>query len=130
MGRSVLLPSTVTNDTRGLDGGAESDGRLDALSPEAAGLLAHPRRRHAIEHLRTLDGPIGLSDLAEEVAVAERGTVSRIPPEDVEPVHVSLHHSHVPKLVEAGVVEYSRKSDLVELTDGATRVAPYVAGGE
>jgi hypothetical protein len=120
----------VTNDTRGLDGGVESDSSLGVLSPKVAGLLAHPRRRHVIERLRAFDGPIGLSDLAEEVAVAERGTVSRIPPEDVKLVHISLYHSHVPKLVEADVVEYSRESDLVELTDGATRVAPYVAGGE
>jgi hypothetical protein len=46
----------------------------------------------------------------------------------VKLVYLSLYHSHVPKLAEANVVEYSQESDLVEPSAGAERVAPYVEG--
>ena len=63
--------------------------------------------------------------LADEVATA--GTIiSEIPAEEVKRVHLDLYHSHVPKLVEADVVEYGQESDLVELSAGADRLAPYM----
>ncbi|WP_390190844.1 DUF7344 domain-containing protein [Halalkalicoccus salilacus] len=93
---------------------------------DVTSLLAHPRRRRALERLRTFDEPIGLADLADEGAVAERGTIiSEIPVEVVKPVYLDLYHSHVPKLAEADVVEYGQESDLVELSAGADRLAPY-----
>lgn len=103
-----------------------SNGNLDAFE-EAAGLLANSRRRHAIERLRSVDGSIGLADLADEVATAEHGTViSEIPAEEVRRVHLDLYHSHVPKLARADVVEYSKEADRIGLSVGADRLTPYL----
>lgn len=103
-----------------------SNGNLDAFE-EAAGLLANSRRRHAIERLRSVDGSIGLADLADEVATVEHGTIiSEIPAEEVKRVHLDLYHSHVPKLTKADVVEYSQEADRIGLSVGADRLTPYL----
>lgn len=77
----------------------------------AASLLA-PRRRAVLATVRSA-GALPLSELAVRVAARERG----VPPGDVTPdrynrVHVSLRHAHVPKLVDAGVLERDREGDL------------------
>lgn len=109
------------------DGRIASPGHALPSRSDVTSLLASPRRRRALERLWTFDEPIGLDDLADEVAVAERGTIiSEIPAEEVKLVYLDLYHSHVPKLAEADVVEYGQEPDLVELSAGADRLAPYM----
>lgn len=109
------------------EGTGEPSDRPPFSLSDAADLLAHSRRRCALERLRSFDGPMGLADLADEVATAEHGTIiSEIPAEEVKRVYLDLYHSHVPKLAEADVVEYGQESDLVELSAGADRLAPYM----
>lgn len=79
-------------------------------------LLADGRRRAAYFTLVTHEA-LSLPDLADEVAVAERGrTLSNIDPDDVLQVYLSLYHTHVPKLADAGVAEYEQEDDYVALT--------------
>lgn len=55
-----------------------------------------------------------LPDLAEEVASRENGSpLTEISPEEVTRVYMSLWHSHIPKLSEAGVVDYSQERETV-----------------
>lgn len=65
------------------------------------GLLAHDTRRRAIEELAT-DSTISLHALAEALALGERRTL--VIPDHVDRAALELHHVHVPKLVDAGVV--------------------------
>lgn len=65
-------------------------------------LLAHSYRRRVLAALADADDALTLDSLAEEV-------VARAPdlgPADEEPVRVSLHHVHLPKLAAADVVAY------------------------
>lgn len=119
-------------DAAAVDGRVESPDHASPSRSDVISLLAHPRRRRALERLRAFDEPIGLADLADEVATAEYGTIiSEIPAEAVKRVYLDLYHSHVPKLAEADVVEYGQESDLIELSAGAERLAPYMeAAGE
>lgn len=80
-------------------------------------LLSALRRRRAF--LTLLDhGDLSLPDLADEVAVAETGRqLPEIDPDDVLQVYLSLYHTHVQKLAEAGLVEYDQERDFVALTD-------------
>ena len=81
------------------------------------GLLADFRRREALVTLLTHED-ISLPDLADEVAIAERGEpLTRIDADDVLHVYLSLYHTHVPKLARAGLVEYDQDDDYVALTD-------------
>ncbi|NEU56208.1 hypothetical protein [Halorussus sp. MSC15.2] len=80
-------------------------------------LLADFRRRTAYLTLLRHDD-LSLPDLADEVAVAERGEpLSKVDPDDVLRVYLSLYHTHVPKLADTGLVAYDQEDDYVALTD-------------
>lgn len=94
-----------------------------SVSTAVFDLLSDQRRRYVLHCLRTYDNPMQLADVADEIAVLERDTViTDIPAEDVKRVYISLYHTHVPKLVDAGVVEYSQERDAVALTERATEL--------
>jgi len=85
---------------------------LDAMF----GALSNSRRREALRCLGEYDEPLALADLADEVAVAERGgPITDIRAEVVKRVYVSLYHTHVPKLEDAGLVRYDQERDIVAL---------------
>lgn len=65
-------------------------------------LLASPSRRVALEHL-TVHGRTSVRDLAAAVVHSRSLTVAT--PDRIEQVELELRHSHVPKLVDVGVVE-------------------------
>lgn len=85
-------------------------------------VLANRRRRLVLQCLGDAAEPTTIDDLAEEVAARERGSEA-VPEGDVERVALSLSHTHVPKLEDAGVVEYTRKYDELVLA-----VEPDVVG--
>jgi hypothetical protein len=80
-------------------------------------LLAHAYRRHTIEILAE-HTTLSLADLAELVAEreADAGLVD-IPAERVRDLYLELYHVHVPKLVDAHVLQYDQESDVVSLLD-------------
>ena len=104
-----------------------SDGDSDPLSRESMfDLLSNRRRRILLTCLNEHGPTIALPDLAEEVAVREFDSrVTEIPEERVLHVYTSLYHVHVPKLVDAGVVEYEQERDLVRVTENARLVESF-----
>ncbi|SDJ82694.1 DUF7344 domain-containing protein [Natronorubrum texcoconense] len=81
---------------------------------QAFGLLSDQRRRHFLEVMRTYGESLTLPDAAEEVAVRETGCkVTNISAERVHEVYISLYHDHLPRLVDAGLLEYDQERDLV-----------------
>ncbi|MFC7006537.1 DUF7344 domain-containing protein [Halalkalicoccus salilacus] len=58
-----------------------------------------------------------LSELADEIAAVEHTATDEVPNGQAKLVRLDLHHSHVPKLVNAGVLEYESESGLIELDD-------------
>lgn len=80
-------------------------------------LLADARRREALTTLSAHED-LSLPDLADEVAVAEEDEpLTRIDPDDVLQIYLSLYHTHVPKLARVGLVAYDQDDDYVALTD-------------
>lgn len=78
--------------------------------------LSRPRRRYALYRLEEVDDPLSLPDLAEDVAEWEAETSrSELSDERVKDVYMSLYHNHVPRLEDAGLVEYDQEQDAVEL---------------
>lgn len=83
--------------------------------------LAHRRRRHVLRCLAERGSAMRLTALATAVARRELDDAD-VDYADaiVERVRRSLHHRHVPKLADAGLVEYDRTFDAVGLaTDDA-----------
>ena len=83
-------------------------------------LLADERRRHALDCLSE-HGSMSLPDLADETAAREHDQpLPRVPEDAVLTVYLSLYHTHVPKLVETGLVSHDRDCGVVSLADDAT----------
>lgn len=92
-----------------------------AVVDEAFGLLANRRRRLLLEVMRTYGEPLTLPDAAEEVAVRETGRpIPNISPERVHEIYLSLYHDHLPRLVDADLLEYDQERDMVTPTGIAT----------
>jgi len=77
-------------------------------------LLANTRRRLFLEVMCTYEQQLTLPDAAEEVAIRETGrSMTDLSAERVANVYISLYHDHLPRLVDAGLIEYDQERDLV-----------------
>jgi DNA-binding transcriptional ArsR family regulator len=93
---------------------------------ETFGLLKNPRRRYVLYHLRHESRSTDLVTLGRHVAAWETGTtVSEVSAESVETVRVSLFHTHLPKLEDAGLVSYDPETGAVEF-EGADLVGTFL----
>jgi len=94
-------------------------------------LLSSPRRRYILYHLRQTDGPVELTTLAEQVAAWENETdVDNITEQERKRVYVSLYQTHIPRLDEAGVIEYDSDSGMVSLASQAREIDNYLDSTE
>lgn len=104
--------SQPTND-------GETDGRASDVS-ELMALLAHRRRRYLLYHLRRQPRSTTLAEAAEWIAMLDEDvTADRHLSDALERVRLDLYHVHVPKLVDADVVDvdYDESTGLLTLTD-------------
>jgi predicted transcriptional regulator len=105
--------------------GQNSDTAGELEPSEIHNVLRNDRRRHAIDHLRGVEEPISVDELAEHIASLETGASP--PPRDVrKSVYVSLHQTHLPKLDELGIVDYDQRDQRIELRDRAEEVEVYM----
>lgn len=81
-------------------------------------LLGNRRRRYILYYLQKSDEPVDVEQLAKQVAAwIDDVPVTSISERTHQSVYVSLYQSHLPKLDEAGVVEYDQSNKLVRSTD-------------
>ncbi|WP_435068649.1 DUF7344 domain-containing protein [Haloplanus sp. C73] len=111
---------------------APSASDTEALSKDTVfSLLSNQRRRYVIHYLHRTPEPASLRDLTEQVAAWENGvTVEDLEYKQRKRVYTSLHQTHLPKLVEAGIVEYDRDEGTVALTDRAAALDTYLELGD
>ena len=84
------------------------------LIDEAVHVLAEHRRRLTLAVVREYDQALTLPDVADEVAEREHDRPLReLSAETVAEVYISIYHDHLPRLVEAGLLEYDQERDLV-----------------
>ncbi|WP_049984812.1 DUF7344 domain-containing protein [Halobellus rufus] len=88
-------------------------------------LLRNDRRRQTIKCLQSQGREVMLRDLAEEIAERETGE-SPAPRNIRDSVYISLHQSHLPKLDDAGVVDYDRDRKTISLCKHARTVDVYM----
>jgi len=99
--------------------GAGADSRFDVLS--------HARRRFVLVCLATYDDPLTLPDVADELAVFEYDArLPEISAEHVAAIRTDLYHVHVPRMADAGLVEYSQERELVALADAAEELVSHL----
>lgn len=117
----IMADSPLTKSDEAIRGSQTSAETLTL--DEVFDVLANQRRRHVLHSLRDRQLPVTLIDLAKDVATREQETLNGdVPPEEVSRVHLALYHSHIPKLADANIVDYSRERDAVTLSVETDRV--------
>jgi len=92
---------------------------------EVFDLLSNHRRRYAIHFCKQQEGPVTLSDLAEQVAAWELDkTIEELEWNERKRVYTSLQQTHLPTLEDAGMIVY--EDGEVELTDRAKELDVYL----
>lgn len=90
-------------------------------------ILSSPRRRYVLYYLREHGGPVKLTALAEELAAWEHDTtVDELGPQARKRVYVSLYQTHVPKLEDAGLIDYDSDSGELFLAEESSAVDQYL----
>lgn len=76
-------------------------------------LVADPRRRMILRHLsENGDGAVALDELTGTIATGGGQEMVRHAPGDTR-ASVELHHTHLPKLAGAGLIEYDQRSETI-----------------
>ncbi|MGQ4557177.1 DUF7344 domain-containing protein [Halobellus sp. GM3] len=83
-------------------------GTVNLTESQRHQLLASDRRRLAIEILTERIAPVDLDALAAAISAREERD------EAVDRVAISLHHAHLPKMDDAGVLDYNAESHRIE----------------
>lgn len=90
-------------------------------------VLSSQRRRQLLRLLHQRGGQQELADLAAHVAAAEVGTsVDELSPSERKRVYISCYQTHLPQLVEAGLIEYDAGTGTIRNTDNFSDVGPYL----
>ncbi|WP_435064302.1 DUF7344 domain-containing protein [Halobaculum sp. EA56] len=121
------------------DGGTGRDGPPVGRPPDGRGhdglpldvtfeILRNSRRRQVLEFLRGReDRTASISELAEHVAAIENDTtVDRLNAQQRKRVYIGLYQSHLPKMDDAGVVDFEQSRGRVELDPAAEPLFEYI----
>ena len=82
---------------------------------EAFELLSHPYRRLTLSYLTTETESVHVDTLVAEIAAWEGATVGTSRQREPATIERALHHVHLPKLVEAGIVASTANGNNVHL---------------
>lgn len=93
---------------------------IDAAPEVAGGVLADHQRRRVLDILQDASEPLGLADLARDLARQELSTEEGDVSEVAKRYRIELHHKHVPKLADAGYITFDEERRTVALGSNAT----------
>lgn len=80
--------------------------------------LANERRRTILYHLTSCTYPVPFEEVVDKVAVQESKTyVTDIPAKVYEQIALDLHHTHLPKLAQWGIIEYEKDLKLITVAE-------------
>ncbi|NEU57923.1 hypothetical protein FXF75_14575 [Halorussus sp. MSC15.2] len=90
-------------------------------------VLKNRRRRYTLHYLKQEERPVELSELAEQVAAWENDTtIEGLSANERKSVYTSLYQTHLPKLADAGIVDYNQNRGVVELSENAAQLEGYL----
>ncbi|MFB6069210.1 MAG: hypothetical protein ABEJ90_04705 [Halobacterium sp.] len=101
--------------------------RTDQFLPETDihDILRNDRRRNVIKCLQETGHEVSLRDIAVRIAEIETGESP--PPSNIrDSVYISLHQTHLPKLDDAGIVNYDSDRKTISLQKPARQVDLYM----
>ena len=90
-------------------------------------LLKNRRRREVLRVLLDRDETVTLGDLAEQIAAWENDTtVNALNSDQRKRVYVALYQTHLPKMDDAGIIDYDQDRGLITLSDNADLLLMYL----
>lgn len=106
---------------------ADSDAEQRLSKDVIFELLKNRRRREVLAYLLEADETVTLGELAEQIAAWENDTeVSALSSDQRKRVYVALYQTHLPKMDDAGIVEYDQDRGLISLADNADLLMMYL----
>ncbi|MFC6835482.1 DUF7344 domain-containing protein [Halomarina ordinaria] len=110
-------------ERRGTDPDSNHGPSMDVLHD----ILSKRRRRRLLVYLVETEAPVTLEELVAAVATAEAGAPADTVDDDVlRSITLSLVHSHLPRLDDAGVVAFDPDRDRAELAVDPSVLTPYL----
>ncbi|GAB7093607.1 hypothetical protein JCM30237_07590 [Halolamina litorea] len=104
-----------------------ADGSGDLSQTEAFDILSNDRRRHALHYLIGRDEGAEIGELSEQIAAWENGeNLEQVSSEERRRVYVSLHQTHLPRMDDAGLLQYENSRDTIELTERGESLRVYM----
>lgn len=103
------MNTDAPNVTDGYSGG---DRGISPALDATLELLSNRRRRYALYYLRRQDGAVTVEELAQQVAAWEPDSTP-----DEERVLADLYHCQLPRLDDAGAVDYDSADGYVSLVE-------------
>ncbi|MFD1647673.1 helix-turn-helix domain-containing protein [Haloarchaeobius litoreus] len=82
---------------------------------ETFGVLAHPYRRYVLYYLRKHSGAVAIDTLTAMLTNELDGPSATAGTETPEHIEVALHHTHLPKLADAGLITAVQDGQSIEL---------------
>jgi hypothetical protein len=90
-------------------------------------MLKNRRRRLVLSYLRENGETTRIGDLAEHIAAIENDTdVAQLNSQQRKRVYIGLYQCHLPKMDDAGVVDFNQDRGLVDLRENADQLYAYL----
>ncbi|NHN47398.1 hypothetical protein G9464_07290 [Halostella sp. JP-L12] len=90
-------------------------------------VLRNQRRRFVLQYLKRNETPVELGDLATQVAAWEYdASVDDVTSAQRKRVYTTLQQTHLPKMDEAGIVEYDSSRGTIRGTDATEDLSVYL----
>lgn len=125
-------PNKTTDEpTEAKDTVGDPDGTPDPILEldEVFVALGHPRRRYLLYALVNGSTEAPLSDLAADIAAWELDKpASEVTAAEQRDVHISLYHSHIPRLASLGIVDYHEAGNVIVRAVNTAQVRAVLEG--
>lgn len=100
-----------------------ASGRSSTLSiNEVFDVLGHQYRRYVLYYLTRCEYAVGVDELIEQILIWDGGTSS----DRRQQISTVLDGIHLPKLADAGAIEYDPLSQLATRAEGTAILDPYL----
>lgn len=113
-------------EVTGMEGVSEED--IERLSLDVIFEILHvSRRRDVLSYLEKHGGNASLDQLAEFIAAKENGIEEwELSSSQRKRVYIGLYQCHLPKMNDAGIIDYNQPRGSIELKPAAAQLYPYL----
>lgn len=124
---TIAASSSTQHDVSAVESETETERAGRLTEDQVFHLLQNQRRRWVLKYLEGREGQVRMRDIAEQVAAWEHDTTVRaLTSKQRQRVYIPLYQNHLPKLDEEGIIEYNQSRGIVERTDLADQLEPYL----